>query len=139
MRWMIRSQFPYLWVYRQVRAPALEAWRVLIDTEYWPLWGPSVRAVACPEPRIALGTSGRIQTALGFWLPFQVTAFDSNRMSWRWRVGGVAATGHRVLILENGGTLVGFQVPFVAAPYLLICAMALRRIARLLERAGDRR
>ena len=72
MRWMIRSQFPYLWLYRRVRAPAPEVWRVLIDTECWPLWGPSVRAVACPERRIALGTSGRIQTALGFWLPFQV-------------------------------------------------------------------
>ncbi|PIU32153.1 MAG: hypothetical protein COT06_04240, partial [Syntrophobacteraceae bacterium CG07_land_8_20_14_0_80_61_8] len=64
MRWMIRSQFPYLWLYRRVHAPAPEAWRALIDTECWPLWGPSVRAVECPERRIAFGTSGSIQNAL---------------------------------------------------------------------------
>ena len=96
MRWMIRSQFPYLWLYRRVRAPAPEVWRVLIDTECWPLWGPSVRAVACPERRIALGTSGRIQTALGFWLPFQVTG-RRRRLAYRCE----SVTMARALVLRT--------------------------------------
>ena len=51
-----------------IHAPALVAWRLLIDTHEWPHWGPSVTAVDCPTRLIGPGTRGRVQTAPGLWL-----------------------------------------------------------------------
>jgi hypothetical protein len=80
---------------RIIEAPAGVAWRILIDTREWPIWGPSVRAVEAPAQLIGPGMRGRIQTPLGLWLPFEVTRWEPGH-AWSWRVAGVDATGHRV-------------------------------------------
>ena len=78
----------------------------------------------------------------GVSLTFAVTSFeegsfrdgcDEKGRAWSWAVAGVAATGHRVGAAP-GGCLVTFSVPWWAPPYLLVCAVALRRIDRLAAR-----
>ena len=44
---------------------------------------------------------------------------------------GIPATGHRVDPVD-GGARVAMDVPVWAAPYLTVCALALRRIEKLL-------
>jgi hypothetical protein len=56
-----------------IEAPAGIAWRNLIDTREWPIWGPSVRAVEAPAQLIGYGIHGRFQTPVGLRLPFEIT------------------------------------------------------------------
>lgn len=81
---------------------------------------------------VRAGTRGRVRSALGVWLPFEVTHYEEGR-AWAWRVCGVHATGHRVEELAPNRCRVVFELPWLAAPYALICRWALRRIARILE------
>ena len=119
---------------RFVPVPASEAFELLVQTRTWPAWGPSVTAVDPPDARIGPGAVGRVRTAVGLWVPYRVTTFDEGR-AWAWQVAGVPATGHRVEPAD-GGCRVAFDVPVVAAPYLVVCRVALCRIAALLtERA----
>jgi hypothetical protein len=106
------------------------AWELLADTAHWPEWGPSVVAVEPAGVMVEPGLRGRVWTVAGFSVPFEITAVESGR-SWRWRVAGVAATGHRVEPLGPGRCRVVFEVPAWAAPYALVCRMALGRLARL--------
>lgn len=117
-------------VKRDIDAPADVVWELFTDTAAWPLWGPTVRAVRAPARHIAAGMRGRVITPLGVALPFEITAFSEGR-SWRWRVAGVFATGHRVVPLSADRCRAVFEVPSYAAPYALVCRRALRRIARL--------
>ena len=56
-------------------------WELLTDTSQWPLWGPTVRAVECPVRYICQGTSGRVRTPIGLWLPFRTTErADTNEL-----------------------------------------------------------
>jgi uncharacterized protein YndB with AHSA1/START domain len=105
------------------------AWDLLVDPARWPEWGPSVRAVDLPEGRLRAGSTGRVRTAVGFWVPFEVTGFDEGR-SWAWKVAGVPATTHTVEAVADG-CRVSFGVPTVAAPYALVCRAALARIEDL--------
>ena len=114
-------------------APRAAVWDIFVDTRRWPEWGPSVREVVCSDRKIRAGSAGRVRTALGFWIPFEITDFDPPRR-WCWKVGGLPATGHRVDEEPAGGSLVVFEVPFAAFPYGIICLVAARRIARI---AGD--
>jgi uncharacterized protein YndB with AHSA1/START domain len=118
-----------LWVSRVVAAPPAVVWDLLVDVAAWPRWGPSVRAVSLDGERIKLGSRGVVETVGGFRLPFEVTAMDDGR-AWSWTVGGIAATDHAVEPTPDG-TRVSFGVPWVAAPYLGVCALALHRIERL--------
>ncbi|MFP4071837.1 MAG: SRPBCC family protein [Desulfovibrionales bacterium] len=111
-------------------ADADVVWTVLTDTRLWPIWGPSVRDVETAQHIIGPGSSGRVKTVFGFWVPFEVTAFEPKSF-WSWKVAGIQATGHRVRHLAPGVTELEFSVPFWAAPYLAICALAARRIGRL--------
>ena len=79
----------------EIEAAAERVWEVFVDTQAWPRWGPSVRAVDFPDRIIRSGSAGRVKTALGFWVSFLVTKFEHGRY-WNWKVGGVPATGHRV-------------------------------------------
>jgi hypothetical protein len=115
-------------VSRRIDAPPERAWAVLVDTRRWPEWGPSVRDVETHPPRIEEGSTGRIRTVFGFWLPFTVTRLSE--WGWAWRIWGVTATGHRVTP-EGSSCRVGFEVPLYALPYLLVCWVALRRIESL--------
>jgi uncharacterized protein YndB with AHSA1/START domain len=119
-------------VSHRIAAPAERVWDVLTDPVCWPRWGPSVSAVEVSDRPIRSGSRGRIQTSARVWLPFEVTALSEGRY-WRWRVAGVPATGHRVEPLDEHRSRLTFEVPWLAAPYGLVCALAARRIASLCE------
>ena len=117
----------------ELDAPPEKVWELLANTSHWPDWGPSVLAVEPAEAEVRSGLRGRVRTAARFSLPFEITAVEPGR-AWRWRVAGVAATGHRVEGLDPGRCRVVFEVPLWAAPYAIVCRMALRRLARLAAR-----
>jgi hypothetical protein len=145
-----------VWATRVIHAPAEVAWEILVDLDLWPVWGPSVRSVeldyeADPQspaasaadrdarPRmLEAGSRGRVLSAAGVRLPFEVTSFLPGR-SWSWRVAGVRATDHRVVPLADESCRVGFGVGIAAAPYLAVCRVALSRIENLaLQRDRNR-
>jgi hypothetical protein len=111
------------------REPAW-AWDLLCDTERWPEWGPSVRAVDCDGRYVETGTTGRVRIPGGVWLPFEVTSCVDRR--WTWRVARIPATGHTV-DERPGGCRVGFELPLYAAGYAPVCRRALGRIAELAD------
>jgi len=106
-------------------------WDVITDTAQWPQWGPTVKSVQFPERFIRQGSKGRVLTTFGIWLPFVVYEYE-NACFWRWKVANIKATGHRIQVNEAGGCYLWFDVPMIAAPYALVCHMALVRIERLL-------
>jgi hypothetical protein len=121
-------------VRREVDAPAEVLWGLLVDPERWPSWGPSVRSAELVGPPLGLGSRGAVTTVGGLRLPFEITAFELGQR-WTWKVAGLPATGHTVEVLAPDRCRVGFSVPVAAAPYLLVCRVALSRLARLA--AGD--
>lgn len=116
---------------RDVAAPAETVWELLVDVDRWPQWGPSVRRAVLADGAVELacGVRDTVWTAVGVPMPFEITAFEPGRR-WDWTVAGVPATGHRVQV-TSGGCRVLFDVPWWAAPYLTVCAVALDRIDRL--------
>jgi len=120
-----------------INAPLEKVWDVLTDTWQWPIWGPSVSRVDCPQRYIYSGLQGRIKTAFGLWVTFEITNCEAP-VSWDWKVSGVAATGHRLKKLTDSSCELNFELPFVAFPYALVCRQAANRIARLaLDRSRD--
>jgi len=121
-------------VTRQVRAGREAVWDLLTDTERWPDWGPSVRAVDCDRRYIQAGTTGRVRVPGGLWLPFEVETCRDYR--WTWRVARVPATGHFVEPVEgakDSTCRVGFELPLYAVGYAPVCRRALGRLADLAE------
>jgi uncharacterized protein YndB with AHSA1/START domain len=118
-----------------IAAPAARVWSILIDTEAWPVWGPSLNRAECAGRFITAGSRGRVRTVLGVWLPFEILRFDDGRY-WSWKVAGVPATGHRVEPLGAGACRLSFEVPMLAAPYLVVCRVACARIRTMAEAAG---
>lgn len=116
----------------EIPAPAEAAWRLLTDTSQWPQWGPSLSRVESAERYIGPGSTGRVQTIIGVWLPFRVTEFVAGQR-WSWEVAGIPATGHRVESLGPDRCRVVFEVPLPAAPYLAVCRLAAQRIRKILE------
>jgi hypothetical protein len=120
-------------VTRRLRAGPAAVWDVLVDTTVWPRWGPSVRAVELADgrTRIGLGAVGRVGTALGVWLPFEVTEWEDGRR-WAWKVAGIPATAHRVLADPDvpGASRATIEVPSWAPAYAPLCWVALGRIGR---------
>jgi len=119
-----------LWVTAEIDAPASTVWDLLVDPAAWPQWGPSVRRAAVEGGTLELGARGTVETALGVSLAFEITTFVSGSR-WAWKVGGVNATDHRVEPLGPHRCRVGFGVGWLAAPYLVICRMALGRLDQL--------
>jgi uncharacterized protein YndB with AHSA1/START domain len=115
---------------RRMRAAPAAAWQVLAEPDLWPSWGPTVRAVRCDDEQLRTGSTGRVQTPLGVWVPFEVVDVDPGHR-WVWRVAGIPATGHRVEP-DPDGCRVTFEVPAWGVGYLPVCELALRRIERLL-------
>ena len=115
-------------VERRINAPAHVVWRLLVDTEQWPRWGPSVRRVALTDgaTEIGPGARGTVWTAVGISTSFVITEFEPGRR-WGWKVAGIPATGHEVIPLDDG-CVVRFEVPRWAVAYLPVCAIALSRI-----------
>ena len=116
---------------RDIAAPPAVVWRLLVDLDQWPRWGPSVRRAALDDgtAELSAGAEGTVWTAVGVPLRFRVTDFDPGHR-WAWQVAGVTATGHEV-IETPGGCRVRFDVPWWAVAYLPVCAAALARIERL--------
>jgi hypothetical protein len=109
----------------------LLVWELITDTVQWPRWGPTVKRVQSPERRIRKGSRGKVLTALGIWLPFVIDEYE-HACFWSWKVAAIKATGHRIQTTETGNCCLWFEVPVIAAPYTLICQMALGRIENLL-------
>lgn len=112
-----------------MRAPVDAVWDVLVDTDRWPEWGPSVRAVDVPVRRIERGTTGRVRIPGGVWVPFEVTACEPYR--WSWDVARIPATGHTVEPLGADRCRVAFDMSLLAGGYAPVCREALSRIATI--------
>lgn len=127
---------PQLYVSRTVAASQDVVWRLLVEVDAWPQWGPTVREVRLDHSggRIRAGSTGMVVPPIGVPLPFTVVDFVDGRR-WAWRVAGVPATSHHVEEVGRG-TRVSFGVPMWAPAYLAVCEIALRRLERLAE-AGD--
>ena len=124
-------------VSRAIDAPREVVWELFVEPQYWPEWGPSVTAVDCPDRRIRTGTRGRIRALGGRWVSFEVTSCAGHR--WTWRVAGIPATGHRVVV-DGRRSRASFEVPIVAMPYIVVCDRALKRLQVLaieLESTGE--
>jgi len=111
-------------------------WDLITDTIQWPKWGPTVKAVRNAERYIREGSEGQVLTAVGIWLPFVITEYE-HECFWSWKVAAIRATGHRVQPIETGGCRLWFEVPMIAAPYLVICQRALNRIENILSNFRD--
>jgi uncharacterized protein YndB with AHSA1/START domain len=121
-----------LTVDRVIAAPPKAAWRLLVDLDAWPRWGPPIRHAELDSayPELSLHATGTVYTVLPTGVPFVVTEFDPGRF-WSWTVAGVPATSHRVDPVD-GGARVTIAVPWWSAPYLTVCAIALRRMEKML-------
>lgn len=115
-------------VSRAIDAPRDRVWELFVDTHEWPNWGPSITGVETTDRRIQEGTTGRVRTVGGLWLSFEVTACADYR--WTWRVARIPATGHRVELL-NEGCRAAFEIPLLAAPYVIVCHRALATLESL--------
>ena len=114
------------------QASPLIIWDLMTDTFKWPQWGPTVKSVQCSERFIRKGSTGRVLTPFGIWLPFVITEFEQ-ACYWSWKVASISATGHRVHASETGGCYLWFELPVIAAPYTLVCQRALGRIEKFLS------
>ncbi|MEO6125408.1 MAG: SRPBCC family protein [Ilumatobacteraceae bacterium] len=121
---------------RTMDVSAKDAFAIFIDLDRWPEWGPSVRSATIDDGPMRLGSTGVVTTTVGVRLPYIVTSFVSGK-SWAWTVAGVPATDHLVEPLGPGRCRVTFGVPLVAAPYMAVCAIALRRIERIALQPSD--
>ena len=116
----------------RINAPIKTVWKILTDTQLWAGWGPSLKAVDCPQRFITAGAKGRVKTSLGPWLPFVITRCEAP-CYWKWAVAGIPATGHRLNELGPGRCELIFEMPLAVFPYALICRRAAKSIARLAE------
>lgn len=121
-----------LTVDRDIAAAPAAVWRLLVDLDAWPKWGPTISGgrLDAPYTELGLHVTGTVQTSLLVSAPFVVTEFEAGR-SWAWRVAGVPATRHRVEPRGDGARAF-MDVPWWAAPYATVCAIALRRIDAML-------
>ena len=98
-------------VSRHIDAPADAVWKVLVDTDAWPKWGPTVSGGEVDGGVLTLGATGRVRTPLGVALPFTITEFEDGRR-WAWSVAGVrhrarCPTGQQWLPREHERAVVG--------------------------------
>lgn len=118
------------WTSRDIAAPGEVMWELLINVGRWPEWGPSVRRATLATSRFQLGSKGTVRTVIGLELPFEVTRFEDGR-SWSWSVAGCPATDHVIEARGPDVSRVAFGVPWIVAPYLVVCRVALRRLDEL--------
>lgn len=130
---LLQVRFPYIEVGLVMETDTEPIWRLVAEPAQWLRWGPSIRAVDCPDPILGPSSYGRVRTVLGFWVPFRVSRFREGRF-WAWDVFGFPATTHRVEPVAPGRTLLAFGTPILAFPYLPVCCAAIRRIAAIVNR-----
>jgi len=88
------------------------------------------------ERFIRKGSRGRVLTAIGVWLPFEIVEYE-HTLFWSWKVASVKATGHRIQTTDTGDCSLWFDIPIIAAAYSLVCRMALDRIENLLSESTN--
>lgn len=132
---MINYSSGELFISREYDVAASQVWDIITDTELWPVWGPSLTSVTCSHRCITAGSSGRVRTIAGIWLPFTITTFRHMEF-WGWRIGRFHATGHQVTSLGPHRCRLAFLMPWWAAFYLPVCAVALQRIQKLTREDG---
>jgi uncharacterized protein YndB with AHSA1/START domain len=120
---------------REIDAPADVLWWLFTDPEQWPKWGPSVRSAELHDGKFEQGATGTVTTPVGIKFGFEITDYVDGA-SWAWKVASVPATHHTVESLGADRCRVGFGVPWVVAPYLAACEIALRRIGTLAVHAA---
>ena len=123
----------HLGVALEIEAPAPVVWDLLTDFDRWPDWGPSIRRVTVGDGRVQAGVTGRVQTIVGVWVPFEITRVEPGR-SWTWRVAGIPATRHCVSAVGPDRCRAWFTVAWPLAPYLVVMRLALGRLERMAER-----
>jgi len=131
---MLKISFHFSEIGHTLYSPAKDIWDIITDTTRWHEWGPSIIAVDCADRNIRKGTRGRVKVRFGIWVPFVITDFDDERY-WSWDIWGIHATGHRVEPLDDRSCNIFFEVPTLAAPYLFICWIAIKRIQAILQYA----
>jgi uncharacterized protein YndB with AHSA1/START domain len=114
---------------RHIHAPAHVVWRILVDLDAWPRWGPTVAGAELDGTAFDLGATGRVWTPVGVPLPFTITELDPGR-SWAWRVAGLPATRHGVEP-DGASCRAWMSAPVFAPAYLPVLAVALRRIEKM--------
>ena len=119
---------------RHIEASTAAVWRLLVDLDAWPRWGPTVQRAALDagDGVLECGARGRVWTPVGLSLPFTITDFVPGRR-WAWTVAGVPATAHEVSP-DGDGSRLRFEVPWWATAYLPVCTVALGRIKKLATR-----
>lgn len=128
---------------RTVDAEVGAAWKLLATPARWPEWGPSVHDVDADEEGapVVAGRTGRVRVGpgarLSAWVPFEVVDCDApgeaGNGRWRWAVGRIPATGHRVARAGAGRTRVCFDAPLAATGYVPVLRRGLERIDALLS------
>jgi len=113
-------------------ANASDVWRIITDTSLWPEWGPSVLDVQCSDRFILSGSKGAVKTVMGLSLAFTITSLKKER-EWRWAVGGIDATGHRIIPINDDCCMLFFDMPIWTILYSIICLVALDRIRKLVN------
>lgn len=121
-----------LWATSDFDAPTERLWQLLADPEKWSIWGPSVASSEVDGGVLSHGATGTVVTVAGLRLPFRITAFEPGE-SWSWQVAGLTATDHTVTRLGPDRCRVGLGVPWVAAPYLAVCRVALNRMHEMVD------
>ncbi len=126
-----------LTVDRVIAAPPEAVWKLLVDLDAWPQWGPPIRRAELDRPfdKLQWRATGHVYTWLPVGVPFVVTEFEPGRY-WAWTVAGLPATSHRVDPVEDGAR-VAFAVPWWAAPYMSVCVVALRRMEKMLTGSAN--
>ncbi|GAB7017758.1 SRPBCC family protein [Halostagnicola bangensis] len=133
LRTVSTSRGPRLEASHVLEADPDDAWDVLIDTRRWLEWAPTVTDVEASHRRIEEGTTGRVRTAPGMWLPFTITSCDPSERRWTWNVARLPATGHRVDDLESGRCRIAFELNSLTSAHAPLCLQALERIDALLS------
>jgi len=131
---MLKISFPFSEIGKTLNVPSQLVWNLITDTSRWPEWGPSIIAVDSVDRYISKGTRGRVKVRSGIWMPFVINDFHEQEY-WSWNIWGIRATGHRVEALGANSCNIFFEVPSLAAPYLFICWLAVKRIEAILQHA----
>ena len=73
-----------------------------------------------------------VRTPIGLWVPFSITEYEHENY-WTWKVAGIQATGHRLIQINTNCCIVAFELPLSWLPYVIVCRIALKRMAKLIE------
>lgn len=116
----------------EIRAPISTVWDLLTDFDRWSVWGLSMRQVDTDADRVTTGATGRVQTIVGLWVPFEITAVSPEE-SWFWKVAGISATRHFVSAVGPDHCRARFTVAWALAPYLVAMRVSLVRLKQMAE------